>query len=545
MKKKLVAALLFLAHFAFGQSVSELETRLNKSSDRAEKMRLAYQIAEKLLPTSPAKASDFANRAFMLASDVGDKVVMAEASFLNGEGFSRQRDYPNAALRYKRGLQYAKEAGGAGAEAALDCLAKLEEIAVRDRDFKNAHEWSKQAVALLQKGSPGAAGRDLDKKFAAQRERLQLEKQAMEQEKARIQAELGLLRQERDHFKTGLDKTSQELLKTKTESETLIESKEKALDDLSDRAAALDSLSDFQGEQLAFLTKEQIADSLKLAKSEKELGEKNLALANEKLRAKQNENLRNVLLLVSAFVLALAGLFYARFRAKKKAGEALEQKNRLIEAERERSDNLLLNILPPAIAAELKAEGKAAAKKYEQATVMFVDFVNFTSVAERLTPEALVDELDYCFRQFDAIISQFNIEKIKTIGDAYMCANGLSDRNALPDDMIKAALEMQEFLTNLSEERSRRGLPFFAARVGIHTGPVVAGVVGAKKFAYDIWGDTVNIAARMEQACEPGRVNVSDATKELSKYLFQFENRGRIEAKNKGAIEMFYVAGRY
>ncbi|HNE30485.1 MAG TPA: adenylate/guanylate cyclase domain-containing protein, partial [Saprospiraceae bacterium] len=186
---------------------------------------------------------------------------------------------------------------------------------------------------------------------------------------------------------------------------------------------------------------------------------------------------------------------------------------------------------------------KVAARQYDQATVMFIDFTGFTGVAERLAPENLVEELDYCFSNFDRIISQYRIEKIKTVGDAYICASGLSDMNASPSDMVKAALEIQDFLLHHKAERQSHGLPYFEARVGIHTGPVVAGVVGKKKFAYDIWGDTVNIAARMEESCDPGRVNVSEATFWPSKYEFEWLHRGKIAAKNKAAMDMYYVTG--
>ncbi len=383
------------------------------------------------------------------------------------------------------------------------------------------------------------------KKYAAIRERLEQEKLRLDAEKKQLTQDIATLVAERDRLQTGFSKTTEELQKTRAETEKIISTKEEQVADLTEQKKSLDSLSSSHQQMIAELTKEQIADSLLLSRELAVKKQLELTVATGKLEQRKSEYLRNILLLVSGFVILLAALFYARYRSKKKASETLEQKNKLIEAERERSDNLLLNILPPAIAAELRTEGRAAARRYDQATVMLVDFVNFTNVAERLSPEALVEELDYCFRQFDNIISQYNIEKIKTIGDAYLAASGLSDRNTLPDDMIKAAVEMQEFLAHLKLERQQRGLPFFEARVGIHTGPVVAGVVGAKKFAYDIWGDTVNMAARLEQACEPGRVNVSEATQSLSKYLFKFESRGKISAKNKGDIEMYYVAGRH
>jgi class 3 adenylate cyclase len=174
---------------------------------------------------------------------------------------------------------------------------------------------------------------------------------------------------------------------------------------------------------------------------------------------------------------------------------------------------------------------------------MFVDFVNFTQAAERLEPEMLVKELDHCFSRFDTITGRFRIEKIKTVGDAYICASGLSDRNENPADMIHAALDIQEFLHKLKTERMATGRSYFEARIGIHFGPVVAGVVGVKKFAYDIWGDTVNTAARLEQACEPGRVNVSGAAQAMAQKEFKWEYRGKIATKNKVGLDMYYVEG--
>ncbi|MFK8007495.1 MAG: adenylate/guanylate cyclase domain-containing protein [Saprospiraceae bacterium] len=259
------------------------------------------------------------------------------------------------------------------------------------------------------------------------------------------------------------------------------------------------------------------------------------------LEAEQNKNFLYGLAMATMFIFFLAALFYNRFRVNKKAKNSLQETNRQIDEERKRSDELLLNILPEPIANELKENGKASAQKYENVTVLFTDFKDFTKVSERLTPEQLVRELDYCFRGFDFIISQYGVEKIKTIGDAYMCASGLTNKRTMPVNIIKAGLEMQEFLEDYKKERMVKGLPFFEARIGIHTGPVVAGVVGVKKFAYDIWGDTVNIAARMEANAGVGKVNISEETYRQVRYNFDCEHRGKIEAKNKGFIDMYHV----
>ena len=225
------------------------------------------------------------------------------------------------------------------------------------------------------------------------------------------------------------------------------------------------------------------------------------------------------------------------------AGIFFKQRNKIREG-KELSDSLLLNILPEEVAEELKVKGHAEAKHFDEVTVMFTDFKGFTQISERLSPVELVAEIDLCFKAFDGIISKHNIEKIKTIGDSYMCAGGLpsvNDTNAV--DVIKAALEIQEFMLKHMNERVKANKEIFEIRIGVHTGPVVAGIVGVKKFAYDIWGNTVNIASRMESSGEPGKVNISGPTYEIIKDKFECTHRGKIEAKNKGMIDMYFVKG--
>jgi adenylate cyclase len=219
------------------------------------------------------------------------------------------------------------------------------------------------------------------------------------------------------------------------------------------------------------------------------------------------------------------------------------QRNR-ISKEKKRSDELLLNILPEETAEELKATGKAKAKSFDLVSVLFTDFKNFTQASEKLSPEELVEEINHCYSEFDKIITRHGLEKIKTIGDAYMCAGGLPVTNTThPFDIVSAGLEMVAFIEQNKQERIRQEQPYFELRLGIHTGPVVAGIVGIKKFAYDIWGDTVNTASRMESSGEVGRVNISGTTYELVRERFLCTHRGKVKAKNKGEIDMYFVDG--
>ncbi|MBK9627811.1 MAG: hypothetical protein IPO56_08965 [Flavobacteriales bacterium] len=259
----------------------------------------------------------------------------------------------------------------------------------------------------------------------------------------------------------------------------------------------------------------------------------------------------------TALAMALAIILFSyikvRERQLKLRNQVLERKveertaevvaqSKEIEGQKGRIEDLLLNILPKEISEELKMKGKATARRHEAVTVMFTDMKGFTKIAEKMTPEQLVNELDECFIQFDSIIGRYGIEKIKTIGDSYMCASGIPT----PDPyhavrLVLAALEVRGLMERLHNERTAKGERSWALRIGLHSGPVVAGVVGKRKFAYDIWGDAVNTASRMESSGTPGEVNISGVTYELVKDWFECEHRGAIDAKNKGRIDMYFV----
>lgn len=214
---------------------------------------------------------------------------------------------------------------------------------------------------------------------------------------------------------------------------------------------------------------------------------------------------------------------------------------KIISREKKRSENLLLNILPAATAKELKQNGKVEAVRFDNVTVLFTDFVQFSKYAEHITPEQLVRSIDFYFKAFDEIIIKYGLEKIKTVGDSYMCAGGLPTPNQThAKNVVAAAREIVDVVDKSFETQDE--LTHFKIRVGVHTGPVVAGIVGIKKWQYDIWGDTVNIASRMESKSEPGRVNLSETTYNEIKDEFPCEYRGEIEVKNRGLLKMYFLS---
>ena len=253
-------------------------------------------------------------------------------------------------------------------------------------------------------------------------------------------------------------------------------------------------------------------------------------------------------LLVATLLVGLVVYIFFRYRLVliRKRKEELEKEVQIrtqeLELEKATSENLLLNILPAEIAEELKQKGKAQAKRHEFVTVMFIDFKDFSKISETMDPEQLVTEIDYCFRNFDAITDQYGLEKIKTIGDAYMCAGGISSNGQNPAiPVVSAALAIQKFMKKTAAQKQKEGKIHFEARIGIHTGPVVAGVVGTKKFAYDIWGNTVNIAARMESNSQAGQVNISETTWQWVKSTFKCGWHGKFQTKEERGIDMYFV----
>ena len=457
------------------------------------------------------QAIEQAEKALAFATSSDNKQAIALA--LNRVGLSLikktkrvKKSRKLAKVKFEKSLFYL--ASIKDSELRISNLEKLQWLAEMDKDIEQATFYEKQISEIL----------DLQK-ASAKNEVLAENKVALENQVNQLAVQ-----------KKVLSNKIKSLSEAQLESELLIALQKNQVDALGYELAK-DSLLLQQKE----LVVAEQATKLKLQES-------HIDLQNSQIDLQKSQ--RNFFLALAALVGLVAIGIFARYFETKTHNALLQSKNEIIEEERKKSEQLLLNILPVVVANELKVNGSAKARKYENATVLFSDFINFSAIAEALTPERLVHELDFYFKTFDSIISNYKLEKIKTIGDAYMCVAGLPEENpnnAL--EMVKAALEIQSYLTALKMERIEAGEPYFEARIGIHTGPLVAGVVGSKKFAFDVWGDTVNVAARLESKSQAGKVNISASTYDYIKSSFNCVSRGKVPVKNKGEIEMYFVEG--
>lgn len=455
------------------------------------------------------KAVEQAKLIYQLGKNTQDKVIMAQA--LNWEGQSLLKTPKRLAANRKEAKKLFQESLGLIAtldrkDLQLDNLRRLLEIADKEGDEKFYAIYNKQI-------------QDIENVITANESNKILSEQV--QQLGGAVEQLGGAVEMLGSEKTKLQNTVASLSAAQMKAQLLISMQKNYLDSLK------------MG---------RMKDSFELANKELAIKEQNAQLELQKNYIQLQSSQRNFFIAIAAIMLLIAVGAYSRFTAVRKYNIALNAKNEALIAEQHRSESLLLNILPAMVADELKSHGMTKARQYEQATVMFVDFKEFSKIAKLLTPEQLVNELDLYFKAFDAIISKYKIEKIKTIGDAYMCVGGLPDvEGSSPKDVVMAALEIQTLMEQFKMEREKAGKPYFEARIGIHTGPLIAGVVGSMKFAYDIWGDTVNIAARLESNGQAWRVNISEATYELVKNQFDFETRGIIPIKNNNEIAMYFV----
>ena len=496
---------------------------------------------------------EYLHRAAGIAEKLGDNAEAAEYNHLTSIVYFNMNDYYNARISNREAIRRAKivnnpallEAAYLLSSKIYEALYDYESAMLEYQKYLVIRDSIQRAKARSQSNLTETAflvervSHDAEKLWADQ-EISYLELQRLKLDSANREQELQLLHQTDSIQKITIE--NQQLENQRAVQEILLKeeqiyaaNKEKEVDSL----RQIERIQSLELKTQKLIQKEQ-ESQIELLDKENQLKELNLKRAR----------LRNWFLASFGFLaLFIIYLVYRGLRFARKTNKILvKQKNEIerqkdeIDYERKRSDKLLLNILPEETAEELKEKGSATPKHYDLVSVLFTDFKGFTNIAEKLTPQELVKELDNCFLAFDKIIDKHNLEKIKTIGDAYMCAGGIPVANTTnPFDVVEAGLEIKEYMDNLKEERESMGKDFWELRIGIHTGPVVAGVVGKNKFAYDIWGDAVNTASRMESSGIPGKVNISGDTYEIVKDRFKCTYRGKIKAKNKGEIDMYIV----
>jgi class 3 adenylate cyclase len=393
---------------------------------------------------------------------------------------------------------------------------------------------------------------------------------------ARKAQELLANKAESERLKADSALKAQELIANKAESARIIAEAARREQELLTKEAEAKRIAEEEKTKEAEAKAKQLAAEKELVTERAEKAEKERALAAEKAERSEKERLlaqaneekekvkadlaqaasqRNLLIFSGiAIILSIVSLLIYRSRQLQKLANSqlaaqneeilaqrdeIERQKAQVETEREKSEKLLLNILPLAVAEELKSTGKTKMRKYDRVSVLFTDFKRFSEITAKMDADTMVEQLNDCFEGFDRIIAKHRLEKIKTIGDAYMCAGGVPEDNFTnPADAVLAALEMQKFMKSRYEERKGE---YWQCRLGINTGAVRAGVIGTSKFAYDIWGETVNIASRMESGGNVEMVNISEDTYSYIKDLFECEYRGEVEVKNGLMLKMYFV----
>lgn len=542
----LIFGLGFITLNAQSDRIKNLEGELKKAKGIIY-FQKAIQLSEWYLEEKYyLKAANAAEDAYDMGNELQNDYLKAlalnrQAKALGAKENGKFIGQARAIKKFKESLKLLENSNDVALK--VDNLEHLRDLADgRDRDAVVA-EISKKIAVLKGEKVPDIA---VDGKNKSKTE-LKNENAQLSQQVASLNEESEKVKKEKEELAKRmayLDQEKQKLAKESKSLSNMVTQQKAAITNMTEAQAKSELLLSKQKNMLDSLAFSKLIDSIQLNQQTLKLQQKESELQEEKAQAALQRSQRNLLLALAGIILLLAGGLYYRYQTIHSHNKLLEEKNKIIREEKHRSEELLLNILPAAIADELKLKGFAAARRYENATVLFTDFQNFSKISEKLSPEELVEELDYCFKAFDSIISKYHLEKIKTIGDAYMCAGGIPSPSAEhPYHVIQAALEIQQFLNTWKAQRIKEGKPYFEARIGIHTGPLVAGVVGDKKFAYDIWGDTVNLASRMESSGEPGKVNVSGSTYALIKDKYTCVHRGKIPAKNKGEIDMYFVQG--
>lgn len=527
--QRLFAIILFCfvgASVGWAQNIDSLKRLVNLSQNTPQQVKILNTLSKAHKAKDTRFALRYAEKAAMIAQMINDREGLGDAyanigqahAFLADEQNDPTDGYEKAAGYFRQSFDIYDKLYGEGKLNRNKMLRFLEGGVItvyRDladiyysekRNYKNASD--KYRVLFNRFGEYSSEIKDEN----IESTRTKLQNQQLKQE---------LLEKRQQALKTEL-----RIKKFEKEKDSLALLEQKRKTENAKRKQALQALrSKYEKNQ-----------------KERELAANRLKLSEQAAKIKQSELLTTSFIIGFVLVFVIIGVLFYSYRRQKKVNQIISRQQKEIVQEKERSEILLLNILPRQVADELKESGKASIRQYEMVSVLFTDFKGFTSIAEKITPVELVRELESCFLKFDEIIEKYNIEKIKTIGDAYMAAGGIPTANQTnPLDVILAGLEMQHFMNDLKARKQAIGQPYWELRLGINTGKLIAGVIGKKKFAYDVWGDTVNTASRMESSGEVGKVNISGKTFELVKDFFECKHRGKVAAKGKGEIDMYFV----
>jgi class 3 adenylate cyclase/tetratricopeptide (TPR) repeat protein len=487
------------------------------------------------------KALEYKKKALVINEKSGNKARIANNLSNIGNVYSKMLDYQQALGYQNRALSLYESIKDK--KGIVETYSDISDIWLSQKDYKNALNYASQARTLANNlGVMAVESKALKNlsaiyeatgkydsayisfnSFIALRDSIDNVEKQKQVTKKTLQFEFSKTENalKQQQLITSAQLKEQILIATKQQQELTL--KQNAVDIANkqqelQRLAYLKSQADLQYEQSQSQAKEE---RLVLAEKDRDLQATQVSLQQSQLLLQDNElraqRVQQYLYLIGLFLLGLLSFFIFRnFKLQQKT-------NNIIQLEKQKSDDLLLNILPAEVASELKEKGHASAKLFDEVTVLFTDFVNFTKVSEHLSPQELVSELHFCFKVFDEIVEKHGLEKIKTIGDAYMAVSGLPMANgAHAHNAARAAIEIRQFI----QARKQTNPDSFDIRIGLNSGAVVAGIVGVKKFAYDIWGDTVNTAARMESNSEPGKINISQSTFALINNDFTCIHRG-------------------
>ncbi len=529
------------------QSSQELIESLDEADTDGERYGILYDLTGILLEsgrkTDRDLAVSFSKQLLTTSKRMGDSKLIGPAAFTLALAYQKQRDDRLTDRFMEEAVTHGMKAGDA--DLILRAVSERTRLAAKRQNYREATRINQQALDFFTKNGQDNNIDALRARLEKEQAALQRRRREVEQQTSKLSGEVDRLSREKNQLEgtnTQLQRENQTRNQQLAESAEELAARNEELEKTQEQKAAVEKRVAETRREIKSLSREALEQKAIANDAREQLMEAELETQAAQIKAERQTFQLYAAIGVGTGLFLLAALFFSRFRVKQRSAKKLSLANDALDEARKKSDELLENILPAEIAKELKETGKARARQFPDATVLFCDFVNFTATAERLGAEALVQELDVCFKAFDAIMDRYpGVEKIKTIGDAYMAASGLTSRKSVPHDIIRAALEMQRFLTEEGDKRRMLGLPYFTGRIGLHTGTVVAGVVGARKFAYDIWGDTVNVASRIESQSEPGRVNVSGSTYEMIRYRFRCTYRGKVEAKNKGMIDMYFV----